>query len=306
MLLVFYALSIMLMVYGLYFFYDTYRPLLWYVTIIPVLFVPFYGIFGSLPVALYNHFRKKKELLYYLDDEELLTPLDEYSSEREDSWEIIKGKKWAQSYFDIMTGDNKALKKLLLKKIMDENLLYGVKLLNIALKDKDYEIRSFAAVVLNKLENDINQKILAAKQKMNKKPEDIQVRLELINMYYSYCINGLTDAGTLNYYINLAASLLDELEQLDSLSSSEKLEVRLWKARIANYRGDPDLESEIYDSILAEYPEHDEALANSCSIAFSGRDFKKLTEKCRQWIALERQANPLSDPIKTWLGKSLP
>ena len=204
-----------------------------------------------------------------------------------------------------MTGSNKNLKKMLLKKIMDENLLYGVKLLNIALKDKDYEIRSFAAVVLNKLEDVINKKILSAKRQMNKQPEDIQVRLDLIRMYYSYCENGLADAGILDYYITLAASLLNELEQ-SKLSELEKLEVLLWKARIANYTGDQELESSIYDSILTEYPDHAETLANSCALAFSRREFKQLTTRCRQWMAAEPEANPLAKTIKTWLGESLP
>jgi hypothetical protein len=205
-----------------------------------------------------------------------------------------------------MAGNNKNLKKLLLKKIMDENILYGVKLLNIALKDKDYEIRSFAAVVLNKLEDDINKKILYTKRQMHRKPEDIQVRLDLVRMYYSYCTNGLADAGILDYYINLAATMLDELEQQSKLSRPLKLEVLLWKARIANYTGEKELESKIYDSILAEYPDHTETLANSCAIAFSRREFKQLTIRCRQWMATEREANPLAKTIKTWIGETLP
>ena len=298
-----YALAILMIIYGLYFFHDSQKPLLWTVYIIPVLFIPFYGVFGSLTAALYNFFRKKADYSNYLEEVEMLTPADEYWS-GEDSSEIIRSKKWAQSYFDIMTGSNKNLKKHLLQKIMDENILYGAKLLHIALKDKDYEIRSFAAVVLNKLDNDINQKILSAKRQMHRQPEDVQVRLDLIRMYYSYCTNELTDAATLDYYIDLAASLLDELEQQDTLSKSEKLEVLLWKARIANYTGDQELERQIYDSILAEYPNHAETLANSCALAFSRREFKQLTNRCRQWKAADPQSNPLSEAINTWIGES--
>jgi hypothetical protein len=313
-LLAVYAFATLAMVYGLYFFYDPDRPLLWIVYIIPVLFIPFYGIFGSLAAALYNFFRKKTDFRFFLEEQKMLTPLDDYWP-GEDNWEMIRGKKWAQSYFDIMSGSNKKLKKLMLKKIMDENILHGVKLLNIALKDRDYEIRSFAAVVLNKLENDINQKIMAAKRQMHRQtmkhpgrlqPEDIRVRLDLIRMYYNYCTNGLTDAGTLDYYISLAASLLDELEQSNNLSAPEKLEVLVWKARIAGYTGDQELESSMYDSILAEYPGHADTLANSCALAFSRRDFRQLTAMCRQWMDANPRANPLGESIKTWIGKAHP
>lgn len=304
-LLIVYASAVLAIMYGLYFFYDPSKPLLWTVYILPVLFIPFYGVLGSLVAALYNFFSRKRSYHFFLDDEEMLTPLDDYWS-GEDSWEIIRGKKWAQSYFDIMSGSNKNLKKLLLKKIMDENLLNGVKLLNIALTDRDYEIRSFAAVVLNKLENDINQKILAAKRRMLKAPEDSQVRLDLVRMYYSYCAHGLTDAGTLDYYIGLASALLDELDRQKTLNASENLEKLIWKGRIANFTGNRELEREIYDSILSEYPGHAETLANSCALAFARRDFKQLTTRCREWMAVNPQANPLSEAIKTWIGKARP
>ena len=313
-LLVVYTLATLAIVYGLYFFYNPDWPLLWIMYIIPVLFIPFYGVPGSLAAALYNYFRKKRDYTFFPEDQEMLTPLDDDSS-GEDNWEIIRGRKWAQSYFDIMSGSNKNLKKLLLKKIMDENILYGVKLLHIALKDRDYEIRSFAAVVLNKLENDINKKILSAKRQIHRQkilhpgsqqPEDIQVRLDLIRMYYSYCDYGLTDTGTLDYYINLASSLLDELEQQSILSESKKLEVLLWKGRIAHYISDQELEGEIYNTILAYNPGHSETLANSCALAFSRRDFNLLTTRCRQWIAADPQANPLGKAINTWIEKALP
>jgi hypothetical protein len=313
-LLAVYLFATLAIVYGLYFFYDTGRPLLFTVSILPVLFIPFYGVPGGLVTALYNFFRKKKKYHFFLEEQQMLTPLDDYWS-GEDSWEIIRGKKWAQSYFDIMTGSNKKLKKLMLKKIMDENILHGVKLLNIALKDRDYEIRSFAAVVLNKLENDINQKILSAKRQMQRQiilhpgrlqPEDFQVRMDLIRMYYSYCTHGLADGSTLDYYISLAGSLLDELEQQFELSSTEKLEVLLWKARIAQYNGDQEFEDKIYNMILAEYPGHADTLANSCTLAFSRRDFKQLTTRCRQWITTGPRANPLGEAIKTWIGKVHP
>lgn len=309
-----YAFATFAIVYGLCFFYDPDRPLLLIIFIIPVLFIPFYGVIGGLGTALYHFFRKKTDYPFFLEEQQMLTPLDDYRSGG-DTWEIIRGKKWMQSYFDIMSGSNKNLKKLLLKKIMDENILYGVKLVNIALKDRDYEIRSFAAVVLNKLENDINQRILSVKRQMHRQkilhpgrrqPEDIQIRLDLIRMYYTYCADGLTDAGSLDYYIRLAAFLLDELEQHSTLNAPEKLEVLLWKARIANYTGDQELESRIYDSILADYPEHADTLANSCALAFSRRDFKLLTTRCRQWMAAGSQPNPLGEAINTWLGKALP
>ncbi|MBN2535743.1 MAG: hypothetical protein JXB88_22885 [Spirochaetales bacterium] len=304
-LLAVYAFATLAIIYGLYFFYDPDRPLLFTVYILPVLFIPFYGVFGSLAAALYNFSRKKITYHFFLEEQQMLTPLDDYLS-GEDSWEIIRDKKWAQSYFHIMSGTNKNLKKLMLKKIMDENILHGVKLLNIALKDRDYEIRSFAAVVLNKLENDINQKILSAKRQMQLKPEDFQARLDLIRMYYSFCTDGLIDTGTLDYYISLAASLLDELEQQSTLSAPEKLEVLLWKARIAHYTGNQELESRIYHSILADYPGHADTLANSCSLAFSRRDFKQLTSRCLQWMAAGPHANPLGEAIKTWIGKIHP
>ena len=309
-----YVFATLAIIYGLYFFYDPTRHLLWFVYIIPVIFIPFYGVFGSLAAALYNFFRKKSDFHFFLEEQEMLTPLEDYWS-GEDSWEIIRDKKYVQSYFAIMSGSNKNLKKLMLKKIMDEQIPGSVKLLNIALKDRDYEIRSFAAVVLNKLENDINQKILAAKRQMHRqkilhpgrlRPENFQVRLDLIRLYYSYCALGLADAGTLDYYLSLASSLLDELKEYNNLTDPEKLEVLLWTARIARYTGDQELESKMYNLILADYPGHDEALGNSCSLAFSMGDFKQLTTRCRQWMAADPQSNPLREAMKTWMGKAHP
>jgi hypothetical protein len=305
LLLAVYAGASLGIIYGLFFFFDHDRPLLWFVYTIPVLFIPFYGVFGSLAAALYNFFRKKREYDFFLDDQEMLTPPDDYWS-GEDSWEAIQSKKWARSYFDIMSGSNKKLKKLMLKKIMDENIIHDIQLLNIALKDKDYEIRSFAAVVLNKLENDMSRKILSAKQQLHREPENIQVRLDLVRMYYHYCTHGLTDPGTLDYYISQAASLLGELEQQDNLDAAEKREVLEWKARIAHYSGDQELEENTYQAILAEYPHHTDTLADYCALAFSRRNFKQLTTMCREWMQDSSQANPLAESIYTWMGKDHP
>lgn len=269
-------------------------------------FIPFYGALGSLVIALFRYLSKEKHADIYNVDEAYSFVKFKEDDEKEilfrrgSAERLINHELWVQSYFDIMRSPDRNLKKVLIGKIVREWTPNGVKLLRMALIDNDYDIRSYAATALSRVEDQLNNNLLELKKSLNKEPDNVLTKLKLAESYLYFCRTGIVDETLSEHYLKIAEGMLDEIEPAVKTNQDLWLDFLLLRGQIANLSGNTDKEKSIYEKILEINPQDTDTLAKLCSLQFEERNFSELKSSCHKLLGCIRGKNPLIESARLW------
>lgn len=122
-----------------------------------------------------------------------------------------------EPFIDILKGGHSDLKRSAVKQLGNMRSQKAVQTLMIALKDKDIEIRLFAAGVLGKIEDEFAFEIKSKLVRYEKEPITNNA-LELVNSYLEYAESGLLDKVTSIYYYGEALHILKTLPDSENIA----------------------------------------------------------------------------------------
>ena len=206
-----------------------------------------------------------------------------------------------QSYMDIMRGPDRLLKKSLITKILSEWTPNSVALLQQALKDSEYEIRSYASTALTAIENRMSVNILRLQTSYEGDPEAEGNRINLARAYLDYATSGLLEEESSRHYANLAGGILRVSSEAGSAQGeSERLELLTLRGQVARLAGETDAERDIYEEILRRQPEHQDTLRNLCTLDFREKRFGELRQHCQRFVRHTAPDHPAIPAARLW------
>jgi hypothetical protein len=283
------------------------------------LFLPFYGTLGSVVIAFYLRYatggRLAQQYAEYIDTQERQVSHKAEFFTRGSVDQMVHQELHAQSYMDILHGSDDLLKKSLLSKIISEWTPNAVVLLREALKDPEYEIRSYASTALSTIENRMNTRLLQLKRGIDADPQDLTLRLKLAQGYLDYAGSGLLDENSTHHYIRMGEAILEtlssavggELQEAPSPAADSEGELRLQvfalRGLAARMNRDPQREEKIYSEILEHYPEHAETLNHLCNLYFQQKRFADLRRVSPRFLSRIAGDHPAQEAARLWAGE---
>jgi len=272
------------------------------------LFIPVYGAVGSLVIALYLWRSRSSGLAdqyaAYIEAEEVQEGAEEESLASGSVDQMVHQELSVQSYMDIVRGPDRLLKKALIVKILSEWTPNAVTLLKQALKDPEYEIRSYASTALTTIENRINQNILHLQEDLSQDPGNLRLNLKLAQSYLDYAGSGLLDKSSVDHYAHLAQDILVQIPEGETNGDGLALEVLALRGQAARLGGDSAVEKEIYVDILVRHPDHHETLSHLCGLYFRERNFATLRHTARLFLRHTPAEHPAFAAARYWSGES--
>jgi len=266
--------------------------------------LPFYGSCGIVLMTLYraltksgkaDHVDEAYEIMHFRSDD-----IEEDYARAGRSEKILRRELWVQSYFDIMRGPDKSLKKTLISKILKEWTPNGVKLLKMALEDSEYDIRSYAATGLSTIEEQMASNLTSLRRSLSRDPENPELLLNLAEAYMGYLRTGIIDMSLGQEYLRMSITLLDRIEGLDRFRASHDQAVRQMtlRALIASFLGDTREEEGLWRRILEFYPDNAEALGRICEMEFRNRKFASLRKSCAAFSQYAHPNSPFYESVQ--------
>ena len=206
-----------------------------------------------------------------------------------------------QSYMDIMRGPDRLLKKSLITKILSEWTPNSVALLQQALKDSEYEIRSYASTALTAIENRMSANILRLQTAHEGSADADGNRINLARAYLDYATSGLLEEESSRHYANMAGDILEASPRTGAAEEEgERLELLTLRGQVARLAGEADAERAIYEEILRRQPEHQDTLRNLCTLDFREKRFGELRQHCRRFVHHTAPDHPAIPAARLW------
>ena len=269
------------------------------------LFIPVYGALGGALIALYQRRGSNDKLADrykdYIDSEE---DEGEEPAQATTVDQMIHRELGIQSYMDIIRGPDRAMKKALIGKILNEWTPGGIQLLQEALKDADYEIRSYGSTGLTAIEDRINKNILGLKETLKSDAHDPALKLQLAGAYLHYADSGLLDRNSTSHYVQMAKEAMDQpVSELDAELHFEHL---LLQGQAARLLGDSASARVVYAEILQRKPEHQETLVQQCDLLFRNREFAQLRQTSAKLSPVKAAEHPAFAAVQLWRDEPQP
>lgn len=268
------------------------------------LFVPVYGPIGGLIMEWLRRRRGEDktglidEYVDYIGSESE-TPETDTGVGLGSVEEMVFEELSIQSYTDIVRGPNRNLKKALISKILQEWTPGAIPLLQIALRDEVYEIRSYASTALTTIEDRMNRRIQEIKRELAEDPEEVSARYRLARSYLNYAESGLLDDSSKHHYATLA---VEAVANTDSETEEDRVGKLTIEMRAYRLQGRTDDEFDACGRILDLRADHQEALGRLCDIQFERRDFESLQSTSRRFLAVTPEDHPAIESARLWAG----
>lgn len=269
-----------------------------------VLLFSFYGVIGILCIFLYQRFGSAG-----LNDDEL-SQFSFSGIQAEDDFderdlksvnEMVRFELNIKSYYDIMRGNSPELKKALISKIQGEWSYADIKLLRMAIEDEDYEIRTYASVVLGKIEKEINEKILSLKNDIVFESDRVfDLKTKLVYTYYYYMKSGFLDKKTRTNYLQECHTLLNEAEKLKSDTRRNRLKVKALRTKLLDFSDDDEFRKKEYYEILNQFPHQYHTFIRLGEILFKERRIEALRKLCENSSNRYAHGQNMGHVIKLW------
>ena len=270
------------------------------------LFLPLYGVVGSLVMALYLRYGRSAGLADQYAEE-----VDDAQGNGEEGFfasgsidQMVRQELAVQSYMDIMRGPDRLLKKSLIGKILGEWTANAVPLLKQGLKDPEYEIRSYASTALTTIENRTNKNILHLKEEIAQDPGNVRLNLKLARSYLDYAGSGLLDRSSADHYVHMARETLTQIHPGTADDGELSIEALSLRAQTARLGGDTAAEKAIYEEILSRHSDHHETLSYLCDLHFRERDFAALRRTARLFLGHTGPEHPAFAAARYWSGET--
>ena len=268
------------------------------------LFIPFYGAWGSVLIALYQRLSTGWDLVVqytdYVHSEKGKQDEDQEFFATGSVDQMVHQELSVQPYIDIVRGPDRLLKKALLSKITSEWTPNAVTLLKQALKDPDYEIRSHASTALTAIENHFNQGILRLQESIAREPDQTSLKLKLVQSYLDYASSGLLDQSSAEHYVHMAEEVLKGVQEEND--EEARLYLLGLRGQAARLSGDAGAEKQIYQEILQSHPEHQGTLGHLCALYLREKNFSKLRRTCELLQRTATTDHSVLEAARMWSG----
>ncbi|HLD73364.1 MAG TPA: HEAT repeat domain-containing protein [Bdellovibrionota bacterium] len=243
--------------------------------------LPFFGSLLMTLVIIYLLFVKQEEKITFSteDLEEEMYPYFEFEKPQkmeEELGEILSRALEIEPYIDILKGRDPELKKGALNKLSEIVDPHSVKIMRLALHDENPEVRLMASKSLSKIEETMNNDITTALERINKSPQNAEVRNHAGALYYRYALLDLHDETTRRFHLQKA--LNEFLSSLQLSAKQPKILLLLGKIflRINNFQKAKD----IFKRIIELHPQSSDARIFLCNAYLGLRDFENLQSEC--------------------------
>jgi len=268
-----------------------------------ILFIPFLGLPAAAALVLFRRLGPRRGGRYlashdFMSDRFKITEERSYPTTVE---EIVRYELLVQSYADIIRSTDRNLKKALIGRLTEDynSLPVAVSLLKQALADGNYDIRSYASTALSRIEDRIAGSIGEMSDKLDLEPENVELRIRLIQTLTEYATSGLVDEVGKDHYLERAEILLNEFRRRYGQEAAG-VRLELAEAYICRARGDSGAELKSLERVLREQPDRADVLFNLCDVLFRRREFDSLVKYSGRIMQMKEAAPEIKAPASLW------
>jgi hypothetical protein len=195
---------------------------------------------------------------------------------------------------DALRQERTEIRQVVVRTLGDQGDQNSVKTLRRLLGDANPDVRGDAAVILTRLENDYQQRILNAMQQVERDPGDLEERLHLARLYYQFADSGLLDQVSSQYYLEKACHIF----QREASAHPGRIDVSIDLARVFSHLGRPHETIKILLGVLQR--EHDNPAATRLllEVAFAEQEWGIFLSVAQDARALDPEQEEL---LRWWI-----
>jgi len=212
-----------------------------------------------------------------------------------DDWDT--GKISISPYIDIMESDNAPMKRSTINRVVQHPGLYSRSILDTGLKDKDQDIRFYAASAMILLNDLFIKEFRELQEKIEQAPEDHKLHLKLATEYDRYCSWGLPEKEDYPSYYHKMEKTYQK--SLDLSTGNEATITGLTRIQIE--KGEMDKAEQTVTLGMKLYPESKNIIIQYLRVLFFNKDYKMLKKTIRE--SLENYSDiafEFQEPVVYW------
>ncbi len=183
---------------------DKKRNLFFYLSLMISVLFPVLGGVSIAVIYIYQiviglDLVSEDDLDISLDEESVMESEEDID---DDANQFIRQRLDVESFSDILRGDNFNLKRSVIEILAQKDNKDSIKLLKLALKDSEPEIRFHASAGLRRVGETFQKRIFALQEEYNLDMNNFGINLLLAKEYFSFCRSRLVDVSTQKFYLN--------------------------------------------------------------------------------------------------------
>ena len=246
----------------------THRSSLTPANILPILFIPFFGVLSALIadiVTLSNRYREN------------LDPIETLSLSEDIYWKSIKQREEAQNIVPLeealIINDRQTRKKLILEMLLDDPMK-NIDILLLARENNDVDTAHYANTTIAKIQRGFQLQVQQLAVEHETDPNDIDLLNRYIETLGNFIESGLSEAFLLKRQRITYADLLEKKIGLDSLDK----ETLLKKIRNCLALKDINAAIETNKVLIKNFPNDEQSWISALQISVAGHDAMRLEE----------------------------
>ncbi len=173
------------------------------------------------------------------------------------------------SIVDVLRQQNTEMRRAVVRTLGFQGDKESVDILRRLLTDANPDVRSDAAVILTRLENDYNQRILKALEQIEDAPDDLEKHLQLARRYYEFAESGLLDPVSRRHYLRQAERIFSEASE----AQPARLSILFERARVTHLLGRSNEAIAMLTHLLEQRPDDNAAYALLLEVAFAQQEW---------------------------------
>lgn len=261
--------------------------------ILPILFIPFFGIISAI-TADYIFFNKKQY-------RETIDPIETLSLSEDIYWKSIKKREEAQNVVPLeealIINDRQTRKKLIFETLL-EDPMKNIDILLLARENNDVDTAHYANTTIAKIQRDFQLQVQKLAVNHETDPNDIELLNNYIETLGKFIDSGLSEAYLLKRQRIIYAYLLDKkisLEDWDKDTLHKKI-------RNSLELKDINSAMEANEILRQSLPEDEQTWINAVRISVAGHDAIRLEETLDQINRRKINWSPAGkEQISTWI-----
>ncbi len=190
---------------------------------------------------------------------------------------------------DILRQEKTEYRRAVVRTLGDQGDRESVKTLRRLLSDTNPDVRSDASVILTRLENEYQQRILNASQRVEHDPHDTTKRLQLARLYFQVADSGLLDQVSNRYYLAKAC----EMYQRETAAQPGRIDLLIDLARVYSHLDRPRDAIKLLLFVLQQESDNPTAMLLLLEVAFAEQEWGILLSVAQDARMLDVEQNEL-------------
>lgn len=190
---------------------------------------------------------------------------------------------------DVLHQQNTEMRRAVVRTLGFQGDKESVVILRRLLTDANPDVRSDAAVILTRLENDYQQRILKAQELIEAAPDDDEQLLQLGRRYQEFAESGLLDPISREHYLHEAEYIFQRATELQP----NRLGIFIELARVYHHLGRSEEAIAILTYVLRQRREDTVAFALLLEVAFAQQAWGVFLQMAQQGQSLGKEQREL-------------